>query len=157
MVDKDTLKEMLFLNDLPGPVFDKIAGLATIETYDPGTVMFYRNQELTHLFMLVSGKIHLNFESAAGKFLILDKVYPGRTFGISALMTDTASAFSATCAEKSTIISIPGHQMKKLFEQDFKIGHILMLKVVKLLKSRMEMHTRQFLLSLSMHPEIKLL
>jgi len=44
--------------------------------------------------------------------------------------------------------------MRQLFEENFEIGHFLMLKVAAIFKSRMEMHTRQFLHSLAVHPEV---
>ncbi len=155
MIDKEILKDILFLEDLPDQVIEKIASIAKLETYDEHTLLFHQNQKLTHLFMLVSGKIHFTVESASGKALILDKIYEGRTFGVSALMEESSSAYSAICAKKSTVISISGSRMHQLFEEDFKLGHILMLKVVKLFKKRMELHTRQFLLSLASHAEIK--
>ncbi len=154
MVDKEILKDILFLEDLPDPVIEKIASIATLEHYDQHTTLFHQNQDLTHLFMLVSGKIHFTVESASGKALILDKIYEGRTFGVSALMEESSSAYTAICAEKSTVISISGKEMHQLFEEDFKLGHLLMMKVVKLFKQRMELHTRQFLLSLASNSEI---
>ncbi|MCF6247491.1 MAG: cyclic nucleotide-binding domain-containing protein [Desulfobacula sp.] len=154
MVDKQILKNILFLEELPDPVIEKIASIATLETYDKHTILFHQNQDLTHIFMLVTGKIHFTVESASGKALILDKIYEGRTFGVSALMEESSSAYTAICAEKSTVISISGNRMHQLFEEDFKLGHLLMLKVVKLFKQRIELHTRQFLLSLASHSEI---
>ena len=69
-------------------------------------------------------------------------------------MGESSGTFTAVCAETSLIITISGEQMRQLFEEDFEIGHTLMLKVVGIFKSRMEMHTRQFLHSLAAHPEI---
>ncbi len=154
MVEKEILKEILFLADLPDPVIEKIASIATLETHDKNSILFNQNQDLTHLYMLVSGKVHFTVASASGKALTLDKIFEGRTFGVSALMEESSSAYSAICAEKSTVVSISGKQMHQLFEEDFKLGHILMLKVVKLFKQRMELHTRQFLMSLATHSEI---
>ncbi len=155
MVEKEILKELLFLRDLPDPVVDKIASIATLETFDKDALVFKQHQDLTHLYMLVSGKVHLTIQSASGKALVLDKIVQGRSFGVSALMEESSSAYTAICAEKMTVVSISGKQLHQLFEEDFKLGHILMLKVVRLFKKRMEMHTRQFLLSLATHSEIK--
>jgi CRP/FNR family cyclic AMP-dependent transcriptional regulator len=154
MVEKDILKDIQFLSDLPDQVIEKIASIATLETYEQDDILFHQGQDLTHMYMLVSGKIHFTVLSASGKALILDKIIEGRTFGVYALMEESSSIYSAICAEKSTVVSISGKQMHQLFEEDFKLGHILMLKVVKLFKKRMELHTRQFLMSLATHSEI---
>ena len=154
MVEKDILKELLFLKELPDPLIEKISSIAVLERHEKHAVLFRQDQDLTHLYMLVSGRVHFTIESAAGKVLILDKIDEGRTFGVSALMEESSSAYTAICAKDSTVVSISGNQLHQLFEQDFKLGHLLMLNVVKLFKKRIELHTRQFLLSLASHPEI---
>lgn len=155
MVEQDVLKKMLFLSDLPDPLIEKIGAIATLETFEKNTIVFYQHQDLTHLYLVVSGKVHFTIKSASGKSLVLDKIDEGRTFGVSALMEESSSAYTAICVEDTTVVSIPGKKMHQLFVKDFKLGHILMLKVVKLFKKRMEMHTRQFLLSLATHSDVK--
>ncbi len=155
MVEKEVLKKIFFLQDLPDPMLEKIAAITEIETFEKDTILFQRDQKLNLLYMLVSGKVLLKINTASGKSLTLDKVTAGRTFGIASLMKESSSSFSATCGETCSIISISGEEIHKLFSEDFKMGHKLMLQVVKLFKSRMERHTSQFLHSLSTHPEIK--
>jgi CRP-like cAMP-binding protein len=155
MVEREILKKLLFLRDLPEPLIEKIGAIATLETFEKNAIIFHQHQDLTHLYMVVSGKVHFTIKSASGKALVLDKMDEGRTFGVSALMEESSSAYTAICAKKTTVVAVSGQQMHQLFEQDFKLGHILMLKVVRLFKKRMEMHTRQFLLSLATHSEIK--
>ena len=154
MVEKHDLKKINFLKDLPDSILEKIGSIAQLESFDEESILFRQNQEQTLLYMLVSGKVFLNSRAASGKSLTLDEVSAGRTFGVSALMGESSSTFTAICAETSSIITISGEQMRKLFEQDFEIGYTLMLKVVEIFKSRMEMHTRQFLHSLASHPEV---
>jgi CRP-like cAMP-binding protein len=154
MIEKKFFKDILFLSDLPDPIMEKIASIATLKVYDKDTILFHQGQDITHLFMLVSGKVHFTLQAPSGKTLIVDKIYEGKTFGVYALMEDPSSPYTVLCAEKSTIISISAKQMQQLFEEDFKLGHLLMLKVVKLFKKRMELHTRQFLLSLMSNSEI---
>ncbi len=154
MVEKDDLKKISFLKDLPDPILEKIRAIAQLETFDEETILFRQNQEQTLLYMLVSGKVFLNCRSGSGNSLTLDEVSPGRTFGVSALMGELSGTFTAICAETSSIITISGKQLCQLFEEDFEIGHILMRKVVAIFRSRMQMHTRQFLHSLAKHPEI---
>ena len=124
MVEKDILKDIKFLSDLPDQVIEKIAAMATLEIHEQDTILFHQGQNLMHMYMLISGKVHFTVSSASGKSLILDKILEGRTFGVYALMEESSSIYSAICAEKSTIVSIPGKQMHQLFEEDFKIGHI---------------------------------
>ncbi|MCP3873947.1 MAG: cyclic nucleotide-binding domain-containing protein [Desulfobacteraceae bacterium] len=154
MVEKDILKKINFFKDLPDNILEKVGAIAQLETFDEESILFRQNQQQTLLYMLVSGKVFLNSRSVSGESLTLDEVSSGRSFGISALMGESSSTFTAICAETSEIVTISGKQMRQLFEEDFKIGHTLMTKVVEIFKSRIEMHTQQFLLSLTTHPEI---
>ena len=156
MVEKELLKKIAFLKDLPDLILEKIGSISQLETFDEESILFRQNQEQTLLYMLVSGKVFLNTRAVSGKSLTLDEVSAGRTFSVSALIDETStSTFTAICAETSSIITISGQQLRQLFEKDFEIGHTLMLRVVELFKSRMGKHTQQFLPSLAAHPEIR--
>ncbi len=156
MVEKEYFKKIGFLKDLPDSILEKIGAISQLETFDEESLLFRQNQEKALLYMLVSGKVFLNSRSATGKSLTLDEVTPGRTFGVSTLLGGgNASTFTAVCAETSTMITVSGEQIRKLFSEDYETGHAVMLKVVELFKSRMEMHTHQFLQSLANHPEIR--
>lgn len=155
MVDKEQLKKINFLNDVSNHVLEKVGAIAQLENFDEETILFRQNQKQTLLYMLVSGKVFLNTRSETGKSLTLDEVGPGRSFGVSALMDESSSTFTAVCAENSSIITISGEQMNQMFKEDFRVGRIIMQKVVDSFKRRMEMHTRQFLKTLMLDPEIK--
>jgi CRP/FNR family cyclic AMP-dependent transcriptional regulator len=154
MVGNEILKSINLLKEIPDEALEKVGAIAQLETFDEESILFRQNQEQKLLYMLVSGKVFLNSRSRSGKSLTLDEIGPGRTFGISSIMGETSSTFTAVCAESSDIVTISGEQMHKLFEDDFQTGHILMLKVVNSFKRRMEMHTTQFLSTLATHPDV---
>lgn len=154
MVENELLKKIGFLKDLPDTVLEKVGAVALLETFDKGSILFKQNQDKTHLYMLVSGKIFLNCSFASGKSLTLDEVSAGRTVGVSSLLGVYPSAFTAICAENSSIITVSGQEMRQLFQENFETGHALMSKVVEIFRSRMRMHTRQFMHSLLNHHEI---
>ena len=154
MVDNIVLKKIGVLTDLPDAMLEKVGAIAKLETFDKDNTLFEQNQDKTHLYMLVSGKVFLNCSLASGKSLTLDEVSAGRTVGVSSLLGIYPSAFTAICAETSSIITVSGQEMRQLFLEDFETGHALMLKVVEIFRSRMRMHTRQFMHSLLNHHEI---
>ena len=155
MVEKETLEKIEFLKDLPDHILEKIGSIARISEYGEEQILFRQNEIQTVLYMLVSGKVFLNSRAGTGQSLTLDAVYPGRTFGVPALLKESYGTFSAICAEPCTMITIQAREMRQLFRGDFESGYILMRRVVELFKIRGEMHTHQFLHSLKTHPEIK--
>ena len=82
----------------------------------------------------------------------MEELSPGQTFGVSALIGESPATFTAICAEECTMITLSAEQMIKLFEQDYKVGYVVMQQVVELCKSKMNKYTRNFLHSLSIHP-----
>ncbi|MFH2093591.1 MAG: Crp/Fnr family transcriptional regulator [Pseudomonadota bacterium] len=154
MVEKQILKQIHFLKDLSDDILENLGRIATLENFDEEDVLFRQNQKQMFLYMLVSGKVFLSSRSFTGKSLTLDEVKPGRTFGVPALFDQSSGTFTAICAIDSTMVTISGERLQALFEQDFRIGHIFMRKIVEMFKIRREMHTRQFMHSLKTHPEI---
>ncbi|MCK5311085.1 MAG: cyclic nucleotide-binding domain-containing protein [Desulfobacteraceae bacterium] len=155
MIQIEQLKKILFFEGLSDEILTEIGKIATITTYEEETELFKQNQNLSKFYMLLSGKIFLNSRSPNGVSLTLDEVTEGRSFGLSAIMGDVESSFTAICAEQSEVITIDNDDMLKLFENNRKLGYQITLRVVQLFQSRMNKHTQQFLQSIANHPEIK--
>ncbi len=155
MVGIDTLKKIHFLQDLSDEILEKIGAVAQLETFDEEAILVRQDQKLHLIYMLISGKIFSNCRSASGTALTLDELSPGQAFGVSSLVGDSLATFTAICAEECTVITLSADQMIKLFEQDYKVGYVVMQQVVELCKSKMNKHTLNFLHSLAIHPSIK--
>ena len=154
MVDIQTLKKINFLKDLPGNVLEKICTVAQMETFDEETILVRQDQEQHLIYMVVSGKIFLNCRAASGKALTLDELDNGHTFGVSSLLDNTPSTYTAICAEDSKVITIASSELRQLFESDYAIGYEVMKQVVEKFKRRLGRHTDQFMETLSTHPAI---
>ncbi len=155
MVKIEQLKKILFFQGLSDEILAEIGNIANIETYKEETEFFKQNQNLSNFYMLLSGKIFLNSRSPKGASLTLDEVTKGHSFGLSALMGEVKSSFSAICAEKSEVIMINNEKMLELFKKNRELGYLITLRIVQLFRSRMNKHTQQFLKSIANHPEIK--
>lgn len=154
MIEIEALKKIHFLKELPDDILEKIGAVAQLETVDEEAILVRQDQKMNFVYMLVSGKILLNCRSASGKALTLDELSSGQSFGISAFIGESLSNFTAICPEKSTVITLSADQMIQLCEKDFKLGYTFMQQVVRMFKSRMDKHTRQFIHSLANHPDM---
>ncbi len=155
MIKTEQLNKILFFQGLPPETLTKIAGIAEIETHGEEQELFKQNQNLSHFYSVLSGKIFLNSRSPAGTSITLDEVSAGHSFGLSAVTGDIETSFSAICAEKSEIIKLANDDLLGLFEKDKKLGYLIMLRVVQFFNSRMTRHTQQFVKSIANHPDIK--
>lgn len=155
MVQIEQLKKILFFQGLSDEILTEIGNIAIIETYEEETEFFKQNENLSHFYMLLSGKIFLNSRSPNGVSLTLDEVTKGHSFGLSAIMGEVESSFSAICAEKSEVIIINNDKMLELFKKNRELGYLITLRMVQLFQSRTNKHTQQFIKSIADHPEIK--
>lgn len=154
MTDIKDLKKINFVKDLPESILGKLAEIAQTETFDEEAVLIRQDQDQHLIHMLVSGRVFLNCRASGGRSLTLDELRPGQTFGVSALLENSPSTYTAICAEECDIITLASAQMLQLFEKDHTIGYTVMQRVVEKFKTRMNRHTEQFLLSLARHPSI---
>jgi CRP-like cAMP-binding protein len=154
MIDIKALKKINFLRDLPEDVLESIAEVAQLETFDEEAILIRQDQDMHLIHMLVSGRIFLNCRATGGRSLTLDELKPGQTFGVSALLENSPSTYTAVCAEQCTIITLASAQMHQLFKKDYTIGYTMMQRVVETFKVRLNRHTEQFLKSLAHHPSI---
>ena len=155
MAETKELQTIDFFKNLPENTVEKIAHAAKTENFKQGRVLFRQNEYLSTLYMLCAGKVNLKCTSPTGKTHTLDEVLPGESFGISAFLGGMKSTFSAVCAEESRVMTLSGDTIAEIFEADPSVGYTVMYQVVKLFKSRMDKHTRQFVTSMGRHPEIR--
>jgi len=154
MIEIEVLKKIHFLKNLPDDTLEKIGIVAQLETIGEEAILVRQDKKMNLVYMLVSGKIFLNCRSASGKPLTLDELSPGQSFGIFAFLGESLSNFTAICPEKSTVITLSADKMIQLCEKDFKLGYTFMQQVVQMFKSRKDKHTRQFIHSLAIHPDM---
>lgn len=154
MIDINDLKKINFVNALPDNILEKIAEVALLETFGEEAILIRQDQAQHLIYMLVSGQIFLNCRASGGRALTLDELKPGQTFGVSALLENSPSTYTAICAQECRIITLDSAHMLQLFKSDYTIGYMVMQRVVEKFKIRMNKHAQQFLESLARHPAI---
>lgn len=154
MIDIQILRDNDFFKDLPDDMLEKIADISWIEKFENESYIFHQGEGLMNLHLLLSGKVSLKLSVADDKMVTLAKIEPLGTFGIHALMEENTSSFTAITRSDCEIVKVPARKILYLLKDDFKMGHLLMIQALKLLKQRMEDHTTQFLQVLYQHPDV---
>ncbi len=154
MVSINDLKRINFIKELPDEILEKIGTVAQLETFDEEALLVRQDQAQHLIYMLVSGTVFLNCRGTGGKAYTLDELSPGQTFGVSALLDNSPATYTAICAEECTLVTLASAQMLQLFKSDYTIGYTVMQRVVEKFKTRMNLHTTQFLASLANHPAV---
>lgn len=142
------------MKDLPEAVLEKVAAIAQLETFGQEAILIRQGEAQSLIYMLVSGKIFMNCRGSAGQALTLDELTAGQSFGLSSLLENSPSTYTAICSQESVVITLSSAQLLRVFEADYAIGHKFMEQVVKKFKNRMGMHTKRFMEALATHSAI---
>ncbi len=154
MVEISDLKKMNFMKDMPEDVLDKVAAVAQMADVGNETILIRQGDIQDRIYMLVSGSICINSRATSGKTLTLEELVPGQSFGLSALLENTPSSYTAICDDDCQIISVSSDQLRQVFESDYIVGYQFMEKVVEKFKLRMGRQSKRFMAALATHPDI---
>jgi CRP/FNR family transcriptional regulator, cyclic AMP receptor protein len=141
-----------FLDELSDEDLAKVAGLATMEERNAGTILFREGAVSDRLFLIARGRVALDMHvPVRGQVRILT-MGPSELLGWSALLTDQRMTATATIVEAATFISIPGQKLQDLCDADRDVGYAVMRRMAVALAHRL-LATRLQLLDLFMETQ----
>ncbi len=157
----NSLKEILARSELfEGFGEDKLSQIARIsreESYEAGEVIFKEGDPAEKLCVVVEGKVALEMKVQLGatprRQATIEVVEPGQPCGWSAVIGSHPFTMSGRCIEPSKVISIDGASLRRLLEDDPRLGFELLKRVIEVVSSRLG-HTRKTLaniLSITSH------
>jgi signal transduction histidine kinase/CheY-like chemotaxis protein len=145
----------LFWN-LTNDQLDKLASIATEETFCAGQCIFSEGAVLPKLYVIGEGKVSLELEIRIGsrtkRQVVVDVLGVNRSIGWSALLNQP-SAMSATAFEPSQLLAFEGERIRRLCSEDKEMGYRVMQDTVTLVSDRLSMtrSTLAHVLSVTSH------
>jgi CRP-like cAMP-binding protein len=146
MVPVSVLKEFTFLKDFTNDQLNKLAALATEETYPAGQQMYLKGDTARKLYLITEGKMVLFMDNYMGPHkppmqVTVDMITKGESMGWSAVVEPYLYTLGALCIDDAKLIAIDSFGLRKLMEEDCTLGFKLMQSVAKVLSARLT-HTR---------------
>lgn len=119
------LHRLPLFTELDGAEADALARLASIHSYDRGSLIFAGGEEGRTFFALISGRVKIFKLSPEGKEQILHFFGPGEMFGEVAVFTGSEYPASAEALEDCEVLAIPRarlmEQIRRRPELAFKL------------------------------------
>lgn len=139
------LKSVIMLAGLKDEILEKIDKITTVLSYDKGNYIFKERDRAEHLYAVIEGRVCLEITVNSDCPFIVKCVYPGKVFGISAVVdTDKrATVCHAKAVENTKVFRWKGTELEAIFEGDYHQGYIFMQTVGKVLKNRLEVQRVQ--------------
>jgi CRP-like cAMP-binding protein len=137
MVDAEILKKLDIFEGLTAPELKAVTQISEVAEYPKGAMVFKENEEAGKLYVLLEGRIAIQFEVGRHLEAVVHTVTPGQAFGWSALVQPYQFTASARCMDDSRVVTVDREGLRNLLELDCRIGFIIMEKLAELVSGRL--------------------
>jgi CRP/FNR family cyclic AMP-dependent transcriptional regulator len=147
MTDINDLKSIIMLTHLKDYMLEKIAKITNIKDYRGGDYIFKEGDEAKNLYAVIDGKVGLEIEKNSSTHIFFKHINKGMTFGFSALVEieDKSYMDSAKALSDTKLFIWKAEDLEALFSQDCEMGFLLMKRIAKIIKTRLQIRNIQFL------------
>jgi CRP/FNR family cyclic AMP-dependent transcriptional regulator len=147
MVVLDDLKSIIMLSFLTDTMLTKLAEVTLITECHAGSYIFREGDYARYLYSVIDGRVGLELEITPNNPVLMDTVTRGRTFGLSALVDTEPKRYitGARALTDTRLFTWDGADLERLFYQDFEMGFLLMKRIAKIVKTRLQVRNVQFL------------
>jgi len=131
------LKKLEIFSKLNEEELNKIAKIARKEVVKKDKVIFREDTRAQNLYLITKGKVAIYMELHRGEEMVLRTLTDGMLFSWSALVPPYRLTASARAMEDSELIVIGGEELEALFEEDPRLGYLIMSAIAGIASSRL--------------------
>jgi CRP-like cAMP-binding protein len=143
----EDLKSIIMLSDLNSSMLEKMLKVAKKTTYSSGEYIFKEGDYAEYLYAVLNGKVGLELQKNTSTLVMISTITRGYAFGFSALV-DTENRRYISHAKALSDINLlkwSVEDLRKLFHKDCEMGYLLMKRIAKIAKKRLQVRNAQFL------------
>jgi CRP-like cAMP-binding protein len=147
MVEVSDLKAIIMLSYLKDSMLEKLAKVTLIREYSVGDTIFREGDDATHLYSVIEGKVGLEVFKDRSTPVLINTICQNRTFGFSAVVETEEKKYLTTAKAymRTKLFAWKGEDLTALFQEDCEMGFMFMQRIAKIIKTRLEIRTMQFL------------
>lgn len=155
MVSKEELKQTVIFGPLADGMLDKLVPNVELIVFKAGERIFKEGDIANRFYMLKRGTVLLEKRISDDIRVCIETIKSGFSFGWSAMFDIGNYTTEATCSETSEVISIQRDNILKLMENDHSLGYIISQRLLREIKSRLDIRVKQILRAISSDPDLK--
>lgn len=121
----------------------KVAALCHTVDYEAGDFLFRQGEFGDYLYIIISGQVYLERAMDTGAHkgrVLIEALGKGRTLGCwSTLLGEKHKLMSsASCKKSTTLLALPGSELRKLMAERSSFGFCIMERLCFLLRDRIQ-------------------
>jgi CRP-like cAMP-binding protein len=147
MLEIEDLKSIIMLSDFNDAMLEKMLKATKKTDYSSGEYIFKEGDYSEYLYALLNGKVGLELQKDTNTVVMINTITRGYTFGFSALV-DTEQKKYISHAKALTDVNLlkwSVEDLRKLFHEDLEMGYLLMKRIARIAKKRLQIRNAQFL------------
>jgi CRP/FNR family cyclic AMP-dependent transcriptional regulator len=147
MPELEDLKSIIMLSDLKDAMLEKMLKVTKKTTYNLGEYIFKEGDYAEYLFAVLDGKVGLELQKDTNTIVMINTVTRGYAFGFSALVDTEVRKYISHAKALSDVNLLKWNveNLRKLFHKDCEMGYLLMKRIAKIAKKRLQVRNAQFL------------
>jgi CRP-like cAMP-binding protein len=138
MVDLDTLRRFPFFAELIEQNLKEVALITRQKTVPAGTRMFGEGDDANALYLIVKGKVEIQYTVGEETFLSIQTLSDGDLLVWSSLIAPYKTQAMGTTTVDTMVLEIDAQKLREFFDTDPALGHLLMHQVAKMLGQRLQ-------------------
>ncbi len=155
MVPIEDLKKIVVLEFLTDQMLEKLTPSVESVTFKEREIIFDEGTEAETFYMLKTGKVLLEKRISTKMTASLGAIKPGYSFGWSAMFKGQSFSFVSVCAENSEVLTIKAEKLLSILNDDHSMGFLVMQRLLRMMKNRLDRLEEQFLRAIREHPDIE--
>jgi CRP-like cAMP-binding protein len=138
MVSTEWLKKAELFGNLKEFHLDALLSKSSVESFTEGKTIFRQGGEAIRLYVLIEGAIDLTVKAQEQIDFMTSKIEKeGAIFGTPSLMEPFRYNVTATCLKPTKVLVIEAGELKKMMEDDPKMGMEIMRKLASIYFNRL--------------------
>lgn len=136
---KQCLKDLTVFQNLDSEELELLCQNSYAKFYEKGEVIFFENDSVKKLYLLVQGKVKLTMLSAEGKEKVLTILQEGDIFGELSLFDEDPHPLTAEVMDDARLLFIPWNEMEKMIQKRASLA----IKIIEALSKKTRLLTSQ--------------
>ena len=142
----DALEILPVFKGLNRQELELIAGICQEGVLETGEIVFKDCSPGSEMYVVLKGKVSIRVETITPHYKVgLTTVYPGEVFGEFSLLDSEPRSATATAVESTEVLIVDGTKMLELFEQNSRIGYVVMTNLTKTLCAKIRKTNKRLL------------
>ncbi len=147
MIHTSDLESIIMLSYLKDAMLKKIEKITRVTTVKSGRQIFKEGAYADRIYSVLEGEVMLELYKDSSTGILINTITKGYTFGFSALVDTEEKKYTSSARAKTDVrlLAWRGEDLEALFHQDCELGFLLMKRIAKIIKTRLQTRNVQFL------------